>query len=76
MKSKASITLAEGVLRQVDQLAAQGSNRSRIIEQAVVEYLERRRRASREQRDLEILNRHSEELNEEMEDILTFQADV
>jgi metal-responsive CopG/Arc/MetJ family transcriptional regulator len=76
MKSKASITLAEGVLREVDQLAAQGSNRSRIIEQAVVEYLERRRRADREQRDLEILNRHAQELNDEMDDVLSFQADL
>ncbi|MDY7093140.1 MAG: ribbon-helix-helix protein, CopG family [Acidobacteriota bacterium] len=76
MKSKTSITLTEGVLREVDLLAAQGSNRSRIIEQAVVEYLERRKRADRERRDLEILNRHAQELNDEMEDILSFQADV
>jgi hypothetical protein len=42
-----------------------------LDELAVVEVLDRRRR---EQRDLEILNGHAEELNREAEDCLAFQT--
>ncbi len=52
------------------------SNRSRLIEEAVVDFLARRKRAQREARDLAILNRHAESLNREVRDVLTYQADV
>jgi hypothetical protein len=47
--------------------------RSRVIEQAVLEFVERRRRQSRERRDLKILNRSADRLNREIEDVLAFQ---
>lgn len=75
MKQKTSVTLSPETLHAVDALAGAESNRSRIIEQAVVEFLERRRRAERERRDLEILNASADELNLEVEDVLAYQGE-
>jgi hypothetical protein len=47
--------------------------RSRVIEQA--EFVERRRRQSREEKDPKILNRAAERLNREIEDVLAFQTE-
>lgn len=74
MRVKTSVTLEEDTIQAVDELASSGSNRSRIIETAVVEYIERWRRDRREARDLEILNRHAEKFAREMEDVLTYQV--
>jgi metal-responsive CopG/Arc/MetJ family transcriptional regulator len=76
MKQKTSITLSPEVLRAVDAMAGASSNRSRIIEQALVEFLERRRRAQREARDLAILEAAADELNREIEDVLDYQAEL
>jgi hypothetical protein len=46
-----------------------------VIEQAVLEFVERRRRQLREQKDLEILNRCADRLNREIEDVLAFQVE-
>lgn len=75
MKVKTSVTLERRTVAAVDALAGPESNRSRIIEQAVVEFLERHRRAERERRDLAILDRSAEALNEEVEDVLAYQAE-
>jgi metal-responsive CopG/Arc/MetJ family transcriptional regulator len=74
MRVKTSVTLEEGTIQAVDELASPGSNRSRVIETAVVEYVERWRRERREARDLEILNRHAEKFAREMEDVLAYQV--
>jgi metal-responsive CopG/Arc/MetJ family transcriptional regulator len=76
MRLKTSITLAEETVRELDEVAGRGANRSRVIEEAVVEYLDRRRRERRDARDLEILNRNATALNREVEDVLSYQADV
>lgn len=76
MRSRTSITLAPEVLAEVDRIAGDDGNRSRIIEQALIEFLESRRRDQREARDLAILNRSADELNLEAEDVLAFQAEV
>jgi metal-responsive CopG/Arc/MetJ family transcriptional regulator len=76
MRVKTSVTIERKVLRAVDRVVTRGRSRSRIIEEATVEYLARRARAAREARDLVILNREAESLNREMEDVLTFQVDA
>jgi hypothetical protein len=43
--------------------------------QAILEFVERRRRARRDARDLEILNRSADVLNDEMENILGHQVE-
>ena len=53
----------------LDREAGEASNRSRVIELAIGEFLERRRRAAREARDLELINRRARELNAEMAEV-------
>ena len=74
MKVKTSVTLSPETLQMLDEFAAPGLNRSRLIERAVLEFVKRRRREEREAKDLEILNRSAEELNREVEDVLAFQV--
>jgi len=76
MRSKTSVTLSQEALQAIDRLAAEGSNRSQVIERAVLEFVERREREIREARDLETLNRASDELNREMADVLSYQVDL
>ena len=76
MKPKTSITLSPATIEAIDEVAGESSNRSRVIEQAVIEFLERRRRRVREARDLEILNSAADDLNHEVEDVLDYQAEL
>ena len=75
MKIKTSITLSPTTARAIDEIAGGHSNRSRVIEQAVLEYVERQRRRLREARDLAILNRSAKALNREVEDVLAYQGE-
>ena len=74
MKVKTSITLSPSTIEAIDELAGEDMPRSRVIEQAVLEFVRRRRRL-REARDLEILNRSAKRLNRETEDVLAFQVE-
>lgn len=75
MKIKTSITLSEDVLSAIDESAKrQRKNRSDIIETAVRAYLKQAARAERNARDLEILNRRADYLNDEALDVLGYQA--
>jgi len=76
MKQKTSITLDTETIRAIDEVAGERSNRSRVIEEAVLEFLERRRRRLRDARDLVILDAAADELNAEVEDVLDYQADL
>jgi metal-responsive CopG/Arc/MetJ family transcriptional regulator len=76
MRVKTSVTLSAETLRAIDEVAGELLNRSRVIELAVLEFIERRRRADRDARDLEILNRSADVLNEEVEDILGYQPEL
>lgn len=70
MRVKTSITLPEELLERIDQV---GNNRSALIERATLAYLDKLSREERDRRDIEILNRHADEMNREMEDILEYQ---
>lgn len=73
MRAKTSVTLSSTTLRQLDEFAVD-SNRSRVIEQAVLEYLARKRREQRDASELALLNQAADELNEEMDDVLAYQV--
>ncbi len=75
MKMKTSITLSSDTLQAIDDIAGPKVSRSRVIEQAVVEFIERHRRQRREARDLKIINRSATELNQEIDDILLYQSE-
>ena len=76
MRVKTSVTLDERVLKAIDKTTTRTRSRSRVIEDAAREFLARRARAAREARDLAILNDAAIALNDEMEDVLGYQADV
>ena len=74
MKSKTSVTLSKALLDDIDQHLGAGANRSKLIETAVREYLERRGRELRDKQELELLNRNASSLNREAKDVLSFQV--
>jgi metal-responsive CopG/Arc/MetJ family transcriptional regulator len=74
MRIKTSVTLDQDILVALDRAAGDASSRSRLIEQAILEFLDRRRRAACDARDLALLNREARGLNQEMADILGYQV--
>jgi len=73
MKTKTSITLSEDVLTVVDQRST-GKSRSEFIETALWAYIAQLARNERDARDLDILNRNADRLNQEAADVLTYQV--
>ncbi len=76
MRVKTSVTIDEKVLRAIDRVATSGRSRSRIIEDAARDYLARRARIARDTRDRKRIDEAADALNDEMEDVLSYQADV
>jgi metal-responsive CopG/Arc/MetJ family transcriptional regulator len=74
MKIKTSITLAEDLLKVIDEQSGPHKNRSDFIEKAVRAYVAQVMRDRRNARDLEIINRQADRLNQEAEDVLTYQV--
>ena len=74
MKVKTSVTLSEELLNAISAETDQ-ANRSAFIEEATWQYLHQRQREARDMRELEHINEHADELNEEAFDVLDFQAD-
>lgn len=76
MKIKASVTLSEELIRQIDTQVDRYGNRSAFIEQAVRHFLAAEEQRYRDAQDLEILNARAESLNEEAMDVLSYQVDL
>lgn len=74
MRIKTSVTLPEDLLRSLDRVAGDHSNRSRLIEEAVRALLEAKARAARDAKDIEVINRHADRLNDEAADVLEYQV--
>ncbi len=74
MKIKTSITLSEDLLKVVDQRSRQYKNRSEFIEIALRAFITQMLRSEQNSKDLEIINRRAVELNQEAEDVLTYQV--
>ena len=75
MKVKTSVALSEETLALLDRHVAGEASRSSFIELAVRTYLELLERNERDKNDLEIINRLSDQLNEEASDVLRYQAE-
>jgi len=73
MKEKTSITLSKEVLAGIDRMAGSKQSRSAIIEAVLARYLRQQARVQIEARDLELINKAADELNQEVEDILRYQ---
>ncbi len=73
MKVNTSITLDQDLLETVDALAGGGNHRSEFIEEALQRYVDSIAADRPNGKDLEIINEHAEELNEEAIDVLDYQ---
>jgi metal-responsive CopG/Arc/MetJ family transcriptional regulator len=76
MKAKTSLTLSEDLLASIDKLAGPKVSRSAYIEQILREFVDRRAQARRAVREIAAINRHAVQLNSEMSDALSFQANL
>lgn len=76
MKIKTSVTLSKEVVAMIDKRAEGETNRSAFIELAVRAYLQILQRRKRDQQDLRTINRLSEKLNKEAEDVLGYQREL
>jgi metal-responsive CopG/Arc/MetJ family transcriptional regulator len=78
MKAKTSITLSQNLLTTIDQCIRQWSeqyqNRSVFLEKAAWAMIEQLRRDEQTARDIEIINRRADYLNQETMDALTYQV--
>ncbi len=74
MKIKTSITISNEVLKAIDLYIDAYKSRSEFIETATRKFLAQLARKEAERRDLELINRHSDSLNAEAEDVLTYQV--
>jgi len=74
MKVKTSITLSEDLLEAIDQRSEQFKNRSDFIESAIRAFITQMIREEQNAKDLAILNRQAERLNQEAIDVLSYQV--
>ncbi|HXW01331.1 MAG TPA: hypothetical protein VEC93_23175 [Anaerolineae bacterium] len=78
MKVKTSITLSENLITTIDQLIDQGSdqfqNRSIFLEKAAWAFIAQLHYDEQTTRDIEIINRRADYLNQETMDALSYQV--
>jgi len=75
MKVKTSVTLSEDLLRRIQKSSRKNESRSEAIERLLSEAFEYESRTAADERDLELINKHAEQLNREAEDVLEYQED-
>ncbi len=76
MKAKTSLTLSEDLVASIDKLAGAKFSRSAYVEQILREFVDRRAQARKDARETASIDRHSAQLNAEMTDALSFQANL
>jgi metal-responsive CopG/Arc/MetJ family transcriptional regulator len=74
MKMKTSLTLSGDLIARIDKLAGSKVSRSSYIEQILRDFVDGRAQARKDAREIAASNRHAAQLNAEMSDALTFQA--
>lgn len=74
MKVKTSITLSEDLLEAIDRRSAQFKNRSDFIEAAIRAFIAQMIRDEQNARDLAIINRRADRLNQEAAHVLAYQV--
>lgn len=73
MKVRTSVTLPKDLLVEVDALAGKKHKRSAIVESALRDFVQKKMRAARDKRELEIINANADKFNEEALDVLEYQ---
>ena len=74
MKVKTSVTLSQDLLKAIDEQLGPRNNRSEFIENALRNYIGKVIRDRRNAKDLEIINRQADRLNDEAADVLSYQV--
>lgn len=74
MRVKTSITLSDDLLAAMARLTSQFRSRSEFLEAAAWAYLRQVSHDGRDARDLDIINRRADELNQEAADVLDYQV--
>ena len=74
MKVKTAITLSEELLDAIDKWSGQFKNRSGFIEAAIRTYIAQIIREEQNAKDLAIINRQADRLNQEAADVLAYQV--
>ena len=74
MKIKTSITLSEDLVKAIDNLSRQSESRSEFIEMALWFFIKQMLQKNQELKDLEILNKQADYLNQEAVDVLSYQV--
>ena len=74
MKTKTSLTLSGDLIARIDKLAGSKISRSSYIEQILRDFVDGRAQARKDAREIAAINRHAVQLNAEMGDALSFQA--
>ncbi len=71
---KTSLTLSADLIARIDKLAGSKVSRSSYIDQILRDFLDGLAQARKDAREIAAINRHAAELNAEMSDALSFQA--
>lgn len=66
--------LSQDILKEIDAFSTQYKSRSEFIEVAVRTFVAQLFRQQQNLRDLEIINRYADDLNEEAMDVLEYQV--
>ena len=74
MKVETSVAIDKDLLEAVDRLSGKDKNRSEFIEAAIEVYIAHITRREQTAKDLEIINEHADDLNEEAFDVLDYQV--
>jgi metal-responsive CopG/Arc/MetJ family transcriptional regulator len=75
MKVKTVVTLPKDLMLSIDALTDKKHKRSAVIECALREYIAREKPKSLNKRDMEIINKNSELINQQVSETLEFQAE-
>lgn len=74
MRVRTSVTLPKELLLKVDALAGK-NKRSKIVETALRDYVEKENGKKMNRRDIEIINENADLINKQVKETLEFQAE-
>ena len=74
MRVRTSVTLPKELLIKIDALAGK-NKRSKIVESALRDYVAKESRKRLNKRDIEIINKNADLINQQVEETLEFQAE-
>ncbi len=76
MKIKTSVTLSNELVEAINEYGQPYKNRSDFIEAAIWAFIKQIVRDQQNTRDIEIINRNADRLNEEAQDVLAYQVQL